>query len=65
MTYGLSTARSLDENSPHRFRGGTKEMRAALECGSFVADESQPGFVDESGGLECLARFLFRQAGGR
>jgi hypothetical protein len=36
-----------------------------VDClGAVVSHQSQPGFVDESGGLQRLARLLVRQLGG-
>lgn len=54
MAFGLSTTRSIDENAAHGFRGGAEEVGAILPGGLTVASESEPGFVDEGGGLERL-----------
>src|SRR4051812_34974911 len=43
---------AVNENPPHRLRCRGKKMRAVLEFWSLVADESQPGLVDQRGRLK-------------
>ena len=55
MTEGLFATGSFNENAPHGFGGGREEVGAVLKlCLSVVADETEPGFVDEIGGLQRL-----------
>jgi hypothetical protein len=40
--------RALNEDPPHRFRGGGEEMRSIGEPAYFaLASHAQPGFMDE------------------
>jgi hypothetical protein len=48
--------RSLNENSPHRLRGGTNEMSTILKF--LVAHKSQERLMDQSGRLQGLSRFF-------
>lgn len=45
-------SRAVDQDAPHRFGCGGEEMAAAIPLAIFLADEPQPGFMDESGGLK-------------
>lgn len=51
----FATACGVDEDTAHGFGGGGEEVGAAVEVGVVGADEAEPGFVDESGGLEGVA----------
>src|SRR6266568_4413436 len=44
------------QDTPHGFAGGGKEMAASLPARLTIADEPQPGFMDQRSGLERLAR---------
>ncbi len=49
----------LNQNSPHRFSGSSKEMPASLPVLDFVRiDQSYKRFVDKGCGLKCLRRPL-------
>src|SRR5260370_27708303 len=55
----------FDQNPPHGLGGRAKEKRAVLPLRLRVAAEPQPGFMDERGGLQCVARpFAGHQVGG-
>lgn len=45
----------INEDAAHGFGGGGKEVRAILPRGLVVPAESQPGFVNQGGGLQGLA----------
>src|SRR5512143_4094049 len=49
---------ALDEDSPHGLGSGGEEMRAVLPAGLRIGPESEPRFMDERGGLECVARWF-------
>ncbi len=54
----------LDEDAPHGFGGSAEEMFSVFPV-LVVADEAQPGFVNEGGGLEGLAwAFVVELVGG-
>jgi hypothetical protein len=56
---------AVDENAPHGFGGSAKEVGPVLPGLLLVPAETQPGFVNEGGGLEGLrARFLGHFARG-
>jgi len=54
MTRGGLAAGHVDEDSPHRFRGSSKEMAPAVE--HLVPDQPQVCRVHETGGIEGVAR---------
>ena len=45
---------AVHENAAHRFGGGGEEMSAVCEFLIFLAHQTQPGLVNQRGGLECL-----------
>jgi hypothetical protein len=47
----------IDEDSPHGFGGGAKEMTTAVPGGLslFRAEQAEPGLVDQGGRLQCLS----------
>ncbi len=45
---------AIDQHAAHRLRRGGKEVPTAIEL--LTPDESQVCFVDQGGGVECLAR---------
>src|SRR5438552_4192874 len=45
---------AVNENAAHRFRGGGEEMSAVFELLLFLAHQTQPGLVNQRGGLERL-----------
>jgi len=55
MAHGFSTPGAFDQNPPHRLGGRSKKVGAILECRRLIPDKPQPGFVDESSGLERLS----------
>jgi len=69
-------AGTLDEDAAHGFRSGGEEVGAVLEGGSRgpgvgsrgsgvgSCDEAEVGFVNEGGGLECVAGLFLSQFGG-
>lgn len=57
VAHGPFVAGPVNENAPHRFGRGGEEVGAVLEMSLAIrADEPQPGFVNERGGLQSLAR---------
>ena len=54
-------ARILDQDPAHGFRGRSEEMRAVPPFLGLASSHAQPRFVDQSGGLQGLARWLARQ----
>jgi hypothetical protein len=54
MSRGASVAGLVNEDSPHGFCCRSEEVRAAIELRIRVADQPEPGFVDERGGLQRL-----------
>src|SRR4051812_11763587 len=62
VTHGRLPASRLNEDSPHRFRGGGEEVPAAVEV--LVADQPQVRLVDQGGGVEGVAGGLGRYARG-
>ena len=61
---GALAASAVNEDSAHRLGSSAKEVRAAVPFLIFIADQPQPGFVDERGGLQglagCFVRHLVR-----
>src|SRR5436190_5405321 len=64
MTLGLSPTRAVDQKSSHRFGRRAKKMGAIVKRWILISDQAQPGFMDQRGRLERLARSLMRQFGG-
>jgi len=59
VTDGAFAAGAVNENAAHRLGRGGEKVSPAIPL-IFVADETQPGFVDEGGGLKRLARRFVR-----
>jgi hypothetical protein len=60
MSHRAFAAGAVDENASHRFGGGDEEMRAILKLRlCLVADQPQPGFVNERGGLQRMSAASF------
>jgi len=47
---------AFDEDAPHGFGRGTDEMSMVIPVIFWVAGQSQPGLMDQGGGLKSLAR---------
>ncbi len=59
MTGGVLTTGAVNEDSAHRLGGSGEEVRAILKLRFAVAaNQSQPSFVNERGGLKRVARGL-------
>ena len=56
MPVGSLVPGIVNEDAPHGFGGGGEKMGAVLPDGLAVAAGKEPGFVDEGGGLQGLAR---------
>ena len=52
MLRAFPAACAIHEDAAHGFGGGTEKVRAVLES---LLSQPQPRFVDQGGGLECLA----------
>ena len=66
VTRGAFAAGAVNQNATHRLGGGGKEVGAVLKfCLSVIANKSEPGLVDERGGLQSLARGFVRHPVGR
>ena len=50
----------VGEDAAHGFGGGGEELVAVLPAAIFLADQFQPRFVDQGGGLEGLAGIFLR-----
>lgn len=61
---GLAGAGAVDEDVAHGFAGGAEVVAAVFPGGLIAAAEAEPGFVDESGGLEGAGVGLAREFGG-
>jgi hypothetical protein len=48
---GVLAAGMLDQDAPHGFRGGAKEVSASVPIGVFCSEETEPGFMHQSGRL--------------
>src|SRR3954470_7218285 len=59
----LLSAGIVDENAPHRFRSSRKEMAAAIPMLALIGGQTEPCFVNQGSGLQCLARLLLSHAG--
>jgi len=57
--------RGIDEDLPHRLRGGGEKVASALPIPLFGSSQAQPGFVNESGGLEGVSGRLVPHFQGR
>jgi len=64
MADGVPATSSIYQDSPHGFRSDGKEVGLILPLLVFLSGESQPGFVDEHGCLDGLARGFTRQLRG-
>ena len=51
-------AGTINQDATHGFRGGAEEMAATIPPLIAGTDQPQPGFVDESGGLQRLPRLF-------
>jgi hypothetical protein len=56
MAQGALLPGAVNENPPHRLGGGDKEVRSVLEFRRLIADEPQPGLVDERSRLQRVSR---------
>jgi hypothetical protein len=63
VTLGALAAGLVNEDAAHGLGGGPEEMGAVGEVRFTVADQSQPDFIDESGGLECMTRHFIGHFG--
>ena len=65
MTLGALAPGVVDQNAAHGFGSGGEKMGAAIPLLVFVADEPQPGFMHQRGGLQrlsgCFVRHLRRR----
>jgi hypothetical protein len=52
---------AIDQDAPHCFCRGTKEVATILPFGLAVSAKTKPGFTDRSGGLESLSAGFPRQ----
>ena len=52
---GALASGAVDEDAAHGLGGSGEEVGAILPMGLSVRAQPEPGFVDEGGGLECLA----------
>ena len=62
VAQGASAPGVFDENAAHRLSCGAEEVGAPVELWVRIADQPQPGLVDERGGLQRLARRFLRHA---
>src|SRR5262245_30365554 len=46
----------IDQNSSHQLRGHAEKLRAVSPIDSCLVDQPQPGFVNQSGGLQRVSR---------
>src|SRR5262249_30679086 len=59
------TSSSVHQNPAHRLGGGGKKVPTAVPTVSVVGiDQPDVRFMNQSGGLQCLARLLLRQPSG-
>jgi hypothetical protein len=65
MAKSAFVASPVNQDTPHRFGCRGEEMRAVGEFRVFSADQPEPGFVDQGGGLESLTRGFIRHPAGR
>jgi hypothetical protein len=65
MAEGELTAGTFNENPPHGFGGGGKEMGSVRKGRLTGADQTQPGFMHQRRGLERLSRRFARHLAGR
>lgn len=49
------------QNSPHELRRDTIKLGPVLPARILLIDETQIGFIDERGGLQCVSDALFPQ----
>jgi len=54
----------VDQDAPHRFGGDGEEMATVLPTLVLIGRQTQPDFMNQGGGLKCLAGPLPRQPGG-
>jgi hypothetical protein len=63
---GLLAAGVVDEDAPHGGRGGGEKMLRVLPGTVFLVHQTQPGFMDQRGGLQGLAGpFVGHPVGGQ
>jgi hypothetical protein len=57
MAKGPFAAGAVNENTAHGFGGGSEKVSAILKLRlTCIAHQPQPGFVDQGGGLQGVAR---------
>ena len=65
MTVRALAPSPIDQDAAHRLSGGGEEMSAVGELRRLVADQPQPGFVNERGRLQRLTGSFVRHPVGR
>ena len=58
ICFTAAAAGALDENTAHGLGGGGEELGAILPAPICVADEAQPSFVNQGGGLHRVPMLL-------